>query len=338
MLKRMLPLSHSHNLISSLTPEYSYKLGEDIHTFQDNARKKLSELLGICEIEKLSKDSSISVEYDIYADDLGVREIKFYFESEENVLVPCYLFIPKTDKPRPLIVALHGHSTGAHIAMGRKKYPLDADAIKEQRCDFVKQSIKNGYPTLSVEQRAFGERGGTDTGSTCIPAAMQSLLLGRTLLGERVWDTKCAITKVIENFAEFFDSSNIICVGYSGGGTVATYLSALDTRITASVIVSSISRFCDSIGRVPHCACNYVPSIAKYFDMGEICQLMAPRKLLIVSGHEDRIFPATGATICKEIAMSAYKAYGKEANLVHIITNGGHRFYPNEVWNYINNL
>ena len=338
MLKGMLPLSHSQSLISSMTPEYSYKLGEDIQAFQENARKKLSKLLGVYEIEKLSKDSSISVEYDIYADDLWAREIKFYFESEENVLVPCYLFIPKANPPLPLIVVLHGHSTGAHIAMGRIKYPIDADAIKEQRCDFVKQSIENGYPTLSVEQRAFGERGGTDSGSTCTPTAMQSLLLGRTLLGERVWDTKCAITKVIENFSDFFDSNNIICVGYSGGGTIATYLSALDKRISTSVIVSSISRFCDSIGRVPHCACNYVPSIAKYFDMGEICQLMAPRKLLIVSGNDDRIFPATGATICKEIAMTAYKAYGKEENLRHIITSGGHRFYPDKVWNYINNL
>lgn len=338
MINRFTPPEHSHNLLQAIEPECSYSVGDDISAFQAVAREKLAELLGIKEIEKNVVSGDIAIEYDRFADDLGAREIKFYFESEKDVFVPCYLFIPESERPLPLMVALHGHSTGAHTAMGRKKYSIDEGAIREQKCDFAKQSVKNGYATLSVEQRAFGERGGNENGSCCSQAAMQALLLGRTLLGDRVWDTRCAIDKTLENFGSLIDEQRIICLGYSGGGTVATYLSALDNRFYGSVIVSAISRFCDSIGAVPHCACNYVPKIAEHFDMGELCQLIAPRNLLIVSGDEDKIFPASGAIICVEKASLAYEAYSAKEKISHIITRGGHRFYPDEVCEYIDRI
>lgn len=338
MINKFMPPEHSHNILESIKPECSYSVGNDISAFQDVAREKLIELLGIKEIEKYMVPGDVTIEYDRFAEDLGVREIKFCFESEKDVFVPCYLFIPESKKPLSLIVALHGHSTGAHTAMGRKKYSIDGSAIEEQRCDFVKQSVKNGYATLSVEQRAFGERGGNEHGACCSQAAMQALLLGRTLLGERVWDTKCAIGKTLEHFGRFIDDQKIICLGYSGGGTIATYLSAIDKRFYGTVIVSAISRFCDSIGAVPHCACNYVPKIAEYFDMGELCQLIAPKNLLIVSGDEDKIFPATGAKICVEKASLAYEAYLAKEKISHTIASGGHRFFPDEIWEYINRI
>ena len=337
-MKQIMPTERLHNMLENIKPEYSYKLEDDILKFQADGRKKLIELLGVSQIEKYATNNAISVEYDRYADDLCAKEIKFYFESEKDVFVPCYLFIPEHTKPLPLIVALHGHSTGAHVAMGRKKYPIDEATINEQSCDFVKQSIKNGYATLSVEQRGFGERGGNETGARCSHAAMQALLLGRTLLGERVWDTKCAIDTTVKNFSKYINTEKIICLGYSGGGTVATYLSAINESISGAVIASAVSRFRDSIGAVPHCACNYVPKIARFFDMGEICQLIAPKNLLIVSGDNDKIFPAGGASYCVKTAALAYKAYDAEQKIHHIITSGGHRFYPSEIWQYINNM
>ncbi len=338
MIKRIMPTGNLQRLLKHTNPAYSYTSGNSILTFQADGRRKLSELLGLGKFENRTTNGDIFIEYDRFAEDLQAREIKFYFESEENVFVPCYLFIPECTRPLPLIVALHGHSTGAHTAMGRKKYSIDEAAIKEQRCDFVKQSVKNGYATLSVEQRAFGERGGNDKGACCSQAAMQALLLGRTLLGERVWDTKCAIDKTVEIFGKYIDEKKIICLGYSGGGTIATYLSAIDERFYGTVIVSAISRFCDSIGAMPHCPCNYVPGIAIHFDMGELCQLIAPKNLLIISGDEDKIFPAGGATLCTEKATLAYEAYNSKEKITHVIASGGHRFYPAEVWEYINRL
>jgi hypothetical protein len=142
----------------------------------------------------------------------------------------------------------------------------------------------------------------------------------------------------LESFGKLINKERIICLGYSGGGTIATYLSAIDERLYGSVIVSAISRFCDSICAVPHCACNYIPSISKFFDMGEICQLIAPKKLVVISGDEDKIFPVNGATICAEKAMIAYEAYDARERINHIIASGGHRFYPDEVWKHIKEM
>ena len=84
---------------------------------------------------------------------------------------------------------------------------------------------------------------------------------------------------------------------------------------------------------MPHCACNYVPSIAENFDMGNICQLIAPRKLIIISGDKDPIFPVSGAITSVEIAKKAYIKYNVESEIIHITANGRHKFYPKEVWN-----
>lgn len=332
------PLEYSRELLNNTDPIFSYKTGEDIEAFQREAPGKLKNLLGIDSIEREYLPKDAEIEYDIYADDLGAREISFTVESENNVFVPCHLFIPD-GKDRPmLIVALHGHSTGMHTCLGRIRYPIDEAAIAEQDCDFARQAIEKGYAVLTLEHRGFGERGGDEKGARCSELSLRAIMIGRTLLGERIWDAKIAIDAVINSFADLVDTQNIIALGYSGGGSVGTYLSAIDKRIKSAVIVSAISTFKDSIGAMPHCACNYVPSMAKYFDMGGICQLIAPRRLVVISGNDDRIFPISGAAECVNTAKSAFAAFNAEDMLTHISANGGHKFYPREAWNAIKKM
>ena len=337
-MKGLLPLEYSGILMNDTVPCLSYKPEGDINSFQKEGKAKLRELLGIDVINIGYKAKKPEVEYDIYADDLSAREIFFTVESEVGVFVPCHLFIPEKSEPMPLIITLHGHSTGVHTCLGRIKYPADSSAIERQECDFAKRAVKMGYSVLALEHRGFGERGGDEKGSKCTELAFRSMMLGRTLLGERVWDVKVALEAVIDSFGDQIDTDNIAVLGYSGGGTVGTYLSALDECIKTTVIVSSISTFKASIGAMPHCACNYVPSIAKYFDMGEICQLIAPRRLVVISGEDDPIFPIKGARECVDIARAAYSAFGKEDMLTHILANGAHKFYPEEAFGIIKKI
>ena len=337
-MKGLLPIEYSKKLLKNAAPLDLGESKENIEEFQKSRRCTLNKLLGLDEIARVtSVKKEICIEFDKDAEDLGCREIRFTFESEPEVFVPCHLFIPKTDCTAPLIMALHGHSTGMHVSAGRIKYAIDEATIKEQECDFARQAVKRGFSVITIEQRGFGERGGDEKGARCSEIAFRSMMMGRTLPGERVWDTRMALDRVIENFSDEVDTKRIICLGYSGGGTIGTYLSALDERIGMAVITSAICTFADSIGAMPHCACNYIPSIAKHFDMGEICQLIAPRKLAIISGKDDPIFPVTGAKVCADIAGVAYELYGKSENLVHKITDGAHKFYPKEVWEVIHN-
>jgi dienelactone hydrolase len=337
-MKGLLPLEYSGILMNSAVPHFSYKIEDNIDIFQKEGKEKLRELLGIDVIRVGYEAKKPEVEYDIYADDLCAREIFFTVESEAGVFVPCHLFIPDKSERTPLIITLHGHSTGVHTCLGRIKYPVDSSAIENQECDFAKRAIKMGYSVLALEHRGFGERGGDEKGSKCSELAFRSMMLGRTLLGERVWDVKAALDAVVGSFGDLIDTDNIAVLGYSGGGTIGTYLSALDERIKTTVIVSSISTFKASIGAMPHCACNYVPSIAKYFDMGEICQLIAPRRLIVISGEDDPIFPISGAKECVDIARVAYSAFDKEDMLTHISAKGAHKFYPEEAFSAIKKI
>lgn len=334
------PKRYAAERIARTTPMISYRSTDSISDHQKRGREVLSGLLGLDKIKENASSREATVEYDRYDSELDAREIKLLVEGERGLAIPCYLFIPRKRRSdgSPLILALHGHSTGVHTSMGREKYPIDSGAIREQRCDIVRQGVLLGYCVLAVEHRGFGERGGDERGSQCTHIAMQALLLGRTLLGERVFDTMCVLDAICRDFSDIVRTDRIVCVGYSGGGTVACCLSALDTRITDAVIVSAISTVSRSIGAISHCPCNYVPKLIEYFDMGEICQLIAPRRLLVVSGKDDPIFPFAAANEAVGVAERAYSAYDHAEHITHLAAEGGHRFYPDEVWKYINEL
>ena len=88
-----LPQEHMHRLVDSQKPAYHYE-GGDLAAWQKEARAKLSELLGMQEIEKAACPLVCEIEYDRYAEDLDCREIRIRYTAEENVTVPCHICIP----------------------------------------------------------------------------------------------------------------------------------------------------------------------------------------------------------------------------------------------------
>ena len=161
---------------------------------------------------------------------------------------------------------------------------------------------------------------------------LRAIMLGRTIIGERVWDIMRLIDLLERDFANLFDTDKIICLGNSGGGTATTYAAAMEERIKIAVPSCAVCRYGDSIAAMAHCACNYVPHIAKYFDMGELCQMVAPRSLIVVNGIGDPIFPIAGAKACVEVAKIAYAAADVSDRLHHVIGNAEHRFYADPTW------
>ena len=83
----------------------------------------------------------------------------------------------------PLIICLQGHSKGFHISLGRPKYEGDEETINGGDRDFARQIIARGQAALAIEQRAFGERGGTPE-PNCYQPSVQNFLLGRTIVGD----------------------------------------------------------------------------------------------------------------------------------------------------------
>ncbi|MBQ9409107.1 MAG: acetylxylan esterase [Clostridia bacterium] len=301
--------------------------GEDPLSWQCDARCKLERLLGL-PFEAV--DPQVEVSWTREKE--GYRETRFLFRSEEEVRVPCHLLLPKTDKDKlPLMVCLQGHSTGMHISLGQAKFPKDAEDIAGDR-DFALQAVKRGYAALTIEQRGFGECGGTEKGPDCHQIAVQALLLGRTLIGERCWDIRCAL-EVVSKLFPVIDQNRVALMGNSGGGTTTLYATALDPRISAAMPSCAFSGFLPSIGAQRHCICNYIPGIMEEFDMAELAGLIAPRPLVIVSGRYDGIFPLESAKEQFEIARENYYApLGAQDRIRHVIGAQGHRFYAEDSW------
>ncbi len=303
---------------------------EDFAAWQTRARDRLTALLGL-PLER-AEDENFRIEW-TWEEDPACTEIRVLFASEPDVDVVCHLLLPG-NAPReklPLVICLQGHSKGMHISLGRPIYEGDEDKIINGDRDFARQIAARGQAALAIEQRGFGERGGTPEGPACLHPALQALLLGRTLIGERCWDISRAIDAVAAHFP-MIDTGRIAVMGNSGGGTAAIYSAAVDTRIAAAMPSCAFCGYAASIGVRRHCACNYIPGIVQAFDMGDLAGLIAPRPLIVVSGRDDGLFPLASAKEQMDIARAYYQAAGSPGAIEHVIGPEGHRFYAALAW------
>jgi dienelactone hydrolase len=333
-------ITDSHQLIlshaASTTPALHFDGSQKLDVWQAEARAKLNELLCL-PLEHC--DSAFEITEQL---DQGTHtEIKFTFQSEPGYFIPCHLLVPKeADKPRPVVICLQGHSTGKHISLGQKKYECDTDEKLKTR-DFARQAVQNGFCAVVFDQRYMGVAGLTETGAPhCLQSysAQSAILMGRTPIGERVWDIMRLIDLMEDKLTQYIDTKKIICLGNSGGGTATFYAACMDERISLAVPSCAVCTYEQSIMAMFHCACNYIPHIRKYFDMGDLGCLIAPRPLVVVSGMFDKIFPISGAEASFAIIKSAYEQVGK-GNLCRMVKgDGGHQFYPDEAWPIIHEL
>ena len=324
----MMPIEKEFSLLKRLPVSMAYE-GGSLEAWQENARSQLKTLLGL-PYEKAAPD----VEIEFIKEHETFRETRFTFESEPGYRVPCHLLKKKkkTNEALPVMICLQGHSTGMHISLGRALYEGDADNMEDGDRDFALQCIRQGICAVTLEQRGFGERGGSPR-PNCYGIAMDAILQGRTLIGARVWDIMRLIDVLETDFGGAVDTKRVYCFGNSGGGTATFYAAALETRIVAAMPSCAFCTFADSIGAMYHCACNFVPGIRNYFDMAELAGMIAPRPLVIVSGAEDGIFPLSGAK--SEFARVKDIYYANSAapgNVTHVIGPAGHRFYAEQGW------
>jgi dienelactone hydrolase len=325
------PLEFNRLKTAAITPSLRWDGNEDFSAWQGRVHSKLLELLGL---PFIGCDDQFQIEY---REDRGVFiETRFRFQSEEGFFVPAHLWVPKgRTAPVPLVICLQGHSTGMHISLGRPKYPGDAETISGGDRDFAVRIIKEGYAALAIEQRCFGELGGTEKGPDCTVSSLAALLVGRTAIGERVWDVQRALDVAEKKFPEI-DRGRIVCMGNSGGGTTTFFVSCVDSRIRYSMPSSYFCSFDDCIGAMHHCACNFIPRIRLFFDMGDLAGLIAPRPLVIVSGREDPIFPQRGVQKAYQEARRMYAGAKAPEKIQLVVGEGGHRFYADLGWEAMN--
>lgn len=318
---------HSKLLFQKVRPSMSYQ-GSDFPSWQKDAREKLSLLLGLDRFSQVPDEMQIES-----TEETGeMTKLRFTFQSEAGFRVPCYLLLPRGIEKPPVMICLQGHTTGMHISLGIEKYPQDVDSIFVNDRDFCLQAVKQGFAAIALEQRNFGECGGSEKGPQCLESSMTALLMGRTTIGERVWDIMRLIDVLENHFSGVVDTDTVCCMGNSGGGTATAYAAALEDRIKLAMPSGAMCAYRDSIAAMRHCSCNYVPHIAEFFDMGDLMAMACPKLYIQVNGSEDPIFPLAGAKEVFEQGQQAYAAMGAANRCVHVIGDGGHRFFPEPAW------
>ena len=333
-MNKFSPDTYHEHLIRTIKPELAFSEDVDYDTWRKAVKEKLTELLGDMPEEKVPLNLQIEweMEYPEY------KEIRFTFDTEPEMSVPCHLLIPhKAKKPCPVVICLQGHSTGMHVSLGRIKFERDTAKYGGEDGDYALRVVEEGYAALTVEQRGFGERISEASISrnpvyrtACHTPSMVGLLLGRTMLGERIWDVSRAIDALYE-FDEI-DTERIACMGNSGGGTATYYAACMEERIKVAIPSCCVCTFQESIGIMHHCVCNYLPKMAKYFDMGELACLIAPRKLVDVVGVTDVGFLIKGSMDAYDTIKKIYKKAGCEDNCRLVVGEDGHRFYADLAW------
>ena len=334
-MKNHQPLEHHKSLARIGTPSLRWDGATSIEAWRERCRATLWELLGMDQFSPCEPVFEITQE-EVLGEN---RHIHFTLQTEEGYFTHCDLLLPPTQEGKlPLCVCLQGHSKGAHISLGLPKFPGDEETIRGGDRDFAVRAVKEGFAALAIEQRAFGLCGGTEQGPACDRPAMTALLLGRTLVGERVWDVMRVLDAVEAHFAETITLQGSVLTGNSGGGTATYYTACLEHRFDGFMPSCAISTYRDSIVDIHHCSCNYIPRIANFFDMGDLAILIAPKKLVVVCGREDYIFPLEGVRECYAIMEKLYAALGAEGDCALVVGEGGHRFYADDAWPVMHGL
>ena len=313
------------------TPQVLAYDGGDVAAWQRRLRRKLRTLVGAWPKERcgLNARTLWTREHK-----LGTIE-KILFTSEAYADVPAYLCIPKNGTPPyPTMICLQGHTTGMHVSIAVKREDETKRMKVDGDRDYALGCMARGVAALCIEQCSFGERREQlqehVAPQGCHDAAMHALMLGRTLVGERVYDVDRGID-YLETRGDV-DLERLGVMGNSGGGTISLFSAALLPRIRVAMPSCYFCTFHDSVMSIYHCADNYIPGLYTYAEMPDIMGLFAPRPVVIVAGETDGIFPIHGVRKAFRKLKAIYRAAGAEQNCCLVVGPGDHRFYAALAW------
>ncbi len=258
--------------------------------------------------------------------------------------MPCFVLIPDQPASIPLkpIIALHGHGTwGAEAIVHTPPDPQAAAFNRQLNYEYAGELARRGYLVFAPELRGFGRRledpeyreGDDPWISSCYQVAVNALLLGKTLLGMRVYDVTRLIDYIFTRPEPI--SQTLGCVGLSGGGMATLFVTALDERITCAVVSGYFNTFRDSIMAIRHCLCNFVPGLAQAAEIVDIAGLVAPRPLLIESGTRDPIFPLAATRRAFGELMGIYTIFGAIDRLDSDIFEGEHQWSGAKAYHWL---
>jgi murein DD-endopeptidase MepM/ murein hydrolase activator NlpD/dienelactone hydrolase len=213
----------------------------------------------------------------------GYRLERVIYESRPDHHVTALFYLPGGMPPFPAVLMPCGHDANGKAA-----------AAYQRACILL---ARNGIAALcyvpigQAERRQLlgpdGKPAGPGNTAEHTMIGIGALLVGRSTAGYRVWDGIRSLDYLASR--PEIDPHRLGCTGCSGGGTLTSYLMALDDRVVAaapSCYITSLERLFATIG--PQDAeQNITGQVAFGLEHADYLGLRAPRPTLVLSSSRD---------------------------------------------------
>lgn len=258
----------------------------------------------------------------------GLRKETWLLDVSAHASVELQINYPSVahrSAPGPAILCCHGHDAeGKDAIMGNRP------EVPAAMC-FGHRLAKQGFVTFGID---FFGRNTRHDGPADEPHApghrdwcnlyyLHATMLGMTNLGIQLAQT-CRVVDFVASLPEVA-ADQLGVMGWSGGGTMALWLSLVDERFKATEIISYSGLWADFAFRdLNYCGWQMTPGLFKLVDLPELQGLLAPRPLLVDIGQEDLCFKVEPSLQCHQRLQRIYQAAGAESQLHLNLNPGGH--------------
>ena len=255
----------------------------------------------------------------------GYQLIWVSYEVEPNDRVPAILIVPDgidVRHPAPAVAVWHQHAGQWHLG---KSEPagLAGDPMHHTGIALARE----GYVVLCPDALCFEERQDSDGmlkgGNYERFEFLRYTVAGKCMAWKNILDMRRAIDFLVSRPEVI--RSKIGCYGHSMGSTHTWLVGPWEPRLKCLVGNCCLPTYA-AIQRTKllHCFPNFVPGFHAFGDTPDIVGLIAPRRLHLNLGTQDRGSPIQEALAGIETIEAAYKAAGVSEKFTHFVEDTGH--------------
>ncbi len=244
----------------------------------------------------------------------GYRIDKIIFEAMPDYYVTGCLYVPEGVKGKvPAIVNVIGHNQEAFrnelyqvinynlVKKGMMVFAIDPPGQGEHLQYFDPKINFSSIGYTVVEHSYFGN---------------QCFLSGSSAARYFIWEGIRAIDYLVSR--KDVDPARIGVTGFSGGGTITSYLSAFDDRVKVSIPCSwsTASRRQLETKGAQDAETEFIRGVEEGITFEDLLEVRAPKPTLLTFVSRDQYLTLQGAREALAEAKKAYRAFGMEDNIL----------------------
>ncbi len=244
---------------------------------------------------------------------------KVIYQSRPHHHVTATLFLPKTKAPYPAVIIACGHTKSGKAAGYNQK--IGILLAQHGMAAMCYDPIGQGERSQSLTETGHPEH--KNSTAEHFLTGVGAILTGTNTAGYRLWDGIRGIDYLCQR--KDINPQKIGCTGCSGGGTMTSYLMALDERVSCAAPACYVTTFEQLIKTIgPQDAeQNIHAQIAFGMEHTDYVLMRAPKPTLICSTTKD-YFSIEGAWDTFRQAKRFYGYLGQPEKVNLVETPGGH--------------